>query len=153
MEIGTWLEKLPYAENDPKGGSLKEKSVWVSLFGGKKLGMCPFSIPYSGMIPFPDGDLYKIVMVKGERFIKYKMTKGWHNSCTWGKKKTDGTRMFKSSKTYGAGVSTTGTTGGSGLTRTPKTYYCNTCKSQKYLERDDKGNAYCVDCGSKVFSG
>ena len=145
MEIGEWLEELPYSDK-----SFKEKSVWVTMKGGGKLGQCLFSIPYSLMIPFADGDLYKKAVYRGKNYVKYRMTKGAHNSCTWGKKRDDGTRMFKSSRVYG-----TVTTGGGGVvgarTKGTKQYFCKNCRKNVDIERDNQNNAFCTDCGQKMF--
>lgn len=144
MEIGEWMEQLAYAEK-----SFKEKSVWVTMKGGGKLGMCLFSIPYSMMLPNVEGKAYKTAEWRGKTYIIYRMTKGAHNSATWGKRKPDGTKMFKSSKVYGnrdtVDVSSLGRTRGS------KKYFCKSCKIQVDVERDGNNNAYCVDCGNKMF--
>ena len=144
MEIGEWLEQLAYNE-----ASFKDKSVWVTMKAGGKLGMVLFSIPFSLMIPFSDGSLYKRIEFRGKPHILYKMTKGAHNSCTWGKKKEDGTRMFKSNKNYGGGGSNINQS--SGRTRGNKQYFCKKCNKQTSIERDKANNAYCVDFCNKMF--
>ena len=139
MEIGTFMEELAYGDK-----SFKEKSVWIiqSSGGNRKVF---FSIPLSMMIP-KDGKAYKIVEYRGKTYILYKMTKGMHYSCHFGKKKSDGkTRMFKSTKDYR-------NTGSSGSRqKSNKQYFCKTCQKQVFIERDSQNNAYCTDCGTKMF--
>ncbi len=144
MEIGEWMEELAYGDK-----SFKEKVVWVTMKGGGKLGMCLFAIPLSMMLPNADGRAYKIAEWRGKTYVIYRMTKGVHNSATWGKKKADGTKMFKSSKVYGNQSSSSG--GSSGRTRGSKKYFCKKCGLHVDIERDEKNNAYCVDCGNKMF--
>ena len=144
MEIGTFMEELAYGDK-----SFKDKSVWITQVSGGKIGKVFFSVPYSMMIPNRDGKAYKIVEYRAKKYVLYKMTKGMHNSCHFGKKKSDGkTRMFKSTKNYG----NTGNSGSSGSRqKSNKQYFCKTCQKQVFIERDGQNNAYCTDCGTKMF--
>lgn len=155
MQIGEWLEKLPFGDK-----SFGDKSVWVVMKGGGKLGDCKFAIPYSAMMPFDNGDVYRKVTKKNkdtgaqEKYVHYKMTKGSHRGCTWGGKKSDGTPRFKSTKYGTTSVQETRSgfkKGDVKLVKSNKQYYCKDCQGKVYIERDPEGNAYCVDCGKKMF--
>jgi hypothetical protein len=155
MQVGEFLEKALYGE-----ASFKDKVVWVGMSMGGNRGVAKFSIVISLMLPYPDGSLYKKVMYSNspkkskELHVLYRMTMGAHRNCTWGGKKSDGTPRFKS-KRYGT-TSVQETKGGfknvGGMTKSNKQYYCKGCQGQVYIERDKEGNAYCVDCGKKMFS-
>lgn len=152
MQVCEYLEKCCYGQD-----SFQEKVVWVCQTMGKDKGVAKFSIVISGMLPYPDGSLFKKVMYSGKKsnpetlHVMYRMTAGYHRACTWGSKKTDGTRRFKSR--FGTtSVQESGGSGGSGLTKSNRQYYCKNCAGKVFIERDNEGNAYCVDCGKKMFS-
>ena len=125
---------------------------------GKDRGEAKFNIVISGMLPYPDGSLFKKVMYSSSKtkpemlHVMYRMTAGRHRNNTWGGKKTDGTPRFKSKRYGTTSVQETKGSSGSGLTKSNKQYYCKSCKGNVYIERDNEGNAYCVDCGKKMFS-
>ncbi|TKJ26213.1 MAG: hypothetical protein CEE42_05220 [Promethearchaeota archaeon Loki_b31] len=155
MQVGEFLEKVlpPRDGKNPFDG----KVVWVGLSMGGNRGIAMFSIVKSLMLPYPDGSQYKKVMYSNspkknkELHVLYRMTMGAHRNCTWGGKKSDGTPRFKS-KRYGT-TSVQGTKGssGGGMTKSSKQYYCKGCAGKVYIERDNDGNAYCVNCGKKMF--
>ena len=153
MQVGEFLEKVLYGE-----ASFKDKVVWVGLAMGKDRGVAKFTIVKSLMLPLADGSLFKKVMYSSsskkpqELHVLYKMTMGAHRACTWGGKKSDGTPRFKSTRYGTTSVQESGGSGGSGLTKSNKQYYCKNCQGKVFVERDDEGNAYCVDCGKKMFS-
>ena len=153
MQVCEWLEKVLYGE-----ASFKDKVVWVGLTMGKDRGVAKFTIVKSLMLPYPDGSLLKKVMYSSsskksqELHVMYRMTMGAHRACTWGGKKSDGTPRFKG-RNYGTtSVQESKVSGGSGLTKSNKQYFCKSCQGKVFIERDNEGNAYCVDCGKKMFS-
>lgn len=160
MQVCEYLEKCCYGQD-----SFQEKVVWVCQSMGKGKGVAKFSIVISGMLPYPDGSKYKKIMYSNTPkrpevlHVMYRMTAGYHRENTWGGKKSDGTPRFKSSryKQEHGGTSVQESksgfkgTGGSGLTKSNKQYYCKACQGKVYIERDGEGNAYCVDCGKKMF--
>jgi len=89
VEISEYMEEVAHNFRTRNGKVIEnpwgEYSVWVILNHGK-FGKVPFNIPYSMMIPYDDGELYKKVEWNGKEHIRYKMTRGAHNSFTWGKK-------------------------------------------------------------------
>lgn len=158
MQVGEFLEKVLYGENSflDKEGK-RGKVVWVGMKMGGNRGTAKFAIVVSLMLPYSDGSVYKKVMYTNspkknkELHVMYRMTMGAHRNCTWGGKKSDGTPRFKSSKYGSTSVQETKGTGGGGLKKSDKQYYCSNCKGKAYIERDNDGNAYCVDCGRKMF--
>ncbi|MBA7578639.1 hypothetical protein ES708_20504 [subsurface metagenome] len=152
MQVCEYLEKCCYGQD-----SFQEKVVWVCQTMGKDKGVAKFSIVISMMLPYPDGSLIKKVMYRSKKsnpetlHVMYRMTAGAHRACTWGGKKSDGTPRFKRKKYETTSVQETKSSGGSGLTKSNKQYYCKGCQGKVYIERDDAGNAYCVDCGKKMF--
>ena len=66
------------------------KAIWVKISGKKK--DIRFSLPVSQMFNI------KKLQFKGKPHIVFEMTKGMHNSATWGKKDANGKRIFKSKK-------------------------------------------------------
>ena len=151
MQVCEYLEKCCYGQD-----SFQEKVVWVCQSMGKDKGVAKFSIVISGMLPYPDGSKYKKVMYSNSPkkpevlHVMYRMTAGYHRGCTWGGKKSDGTPRFKSTR-YKTDNQGTKSVGGSGMTKSDKQYYCKNCQGKVYVERDNEGNAYCVDCGKKMF--
>ena len=151
MQVCEYLEKVLYGDK-----SFIEKCVWVGMSMGKDKGIAKFTIPYSNMLPYPDGSMYKKVMYSSGKgkpevlHVMYRMTAGAHRGATWGGKKSDGTPRFKSSRYKTDNQGTKGT-GGSGMTKSDKQYFCKNCQGRVYIERDNEGNAYCVDCGKKMF--
>ena len=154
MQVCEYLEKVLYGDK-----SFIEKCVWVGMSMGKDKGIAKFTIPYSNMLPYPDGSVYKKIMYSSGKdkpevlHIMYRMTAGAHRGATWGGKKSDGTPRFKSSRYESTSVQETksGFKDVSKLTKSNKQYYCKNCQGKVYVERDDDGNAYCVDCGKKMF--
>ena len=106
------------------------------------------------MIPFESGDVYRKVLRKNvksgedELHVHYRMTRKAHHGYTWGKKKSDGTPMFKS-RYYKAKMGEGG--GEGGRTKGTKQYFCKNCKKAVDIERDNSNNAYCCECGNKMF--
>lgn len=152
MQACEYLEKVLYGE-----ASFKDKVVWVGLSMGKGKPVAKFSIVISLMLPYPDGDIYKKVMYSSsskkpkELYVMYRMTAGAHRGCTWGGKKSDGTPRFKSSRYGTTSVQDTKSGFKGSMTKSSKQYYCKNCQGKVYIERDNEGNAYCVDCGKKMF--
>jgi len=151
MEICEFVEKLLYGDDSfTKGGG-----VWIGIYAGEKLGLTKHCIPLAAMVPFDDGDQYRMTERKNmktdqlEAYVWYRMTRKAHRDYTFGKKKQDGTPMFKS-KYYkvkeggGGGIS-------GGRKKGTKQYRCNKCGRNVDVERDDNNNCYCCDCGTKLF--
>ncbi len=161
-QLCEWIERLLYPDNGRDSISESGKGIWIRINGKScKDGICKFNMPLSTMIPYDTGDLYKFIMVlvgsKGNRVlvkhVRYQMMKGVHRSAQFGKKNAKGERMFKSNRTYGTSSGDGGGANSSGgRRRGTKQYFCKICKSNRDIERDGRGNAYCVDCGTKMFS-
>lgn len=162
MQVCEYLERCCYGEKsfiNPDTGK-PGNVVWVCQSMGKGKGEAKFSIVISGMLPYPDGSRYKKIMYSSGKdkpevlHVMYRMTAGYHRNCTWGSKKTDGTPRFKSSRYGTTSVQETRSgfkKGDVKLTKSSKQYYCKDCQGKVYIERDDEGNAFCVDCGKKMF--
>lgn len=163
MEICEYVEKATYGEDsfrkfDKERGMITDEpalAIWIDMYMGEHLGVLKWAIPVSAMIPFENGDIYRktyrmnMKTKKKELFVWYRMVKKSHADYTYNKNKSDGTPMLKSKawrEKYGQGGAVT-----SGRRRGDKQYWCQSCRRDVDIERDNSNNAYCCNCGKKMF--